>query len=133
MQPSSRSARLSEADRARLAKLLGMIGSANEPEEALVAAKMADQFVRARKLRWADVIAAPYPTNHITHALHASREAAAWFTEAEACVRLGTGVLSEADIAFCRSLLTFPRISSKQRAILCKIADKLALAMGGVS
>ena len=122
-----RHGRLSELDRMRLAKLLGMIGSEHEPE-ALVAAKMADQFVRARKLRWEDVITPPPPINPVRHALDVAREAATAFNEAEACVRYGVGILTEWELGFCRSLLTFPRISGKQRTILSKIADKLALA-----
>jgi hypothetical protein len=114
MQRTDPDPTLNALDRARLAKLLGMVGSAHDGE-ALNAARLADQLVRARALQWADVLSAPANGTAI----------GSWRDVAETCVSYGAGVLSPWEISFCRSLLSFPRISDKQRRILRLAFEKL--------
>ena len=97
-----------------LAKLLGMVGSSHDGE-ALNAARLADQLVRARALRWADVLGAA-----------ADIPLGSWRDVAMTCVLHGRGGgLNDWQIDFCRSLLHFPKISAKQMRILRLAFEKL--------
>ncbi len=102
---------LTAADRARLAKLLGMIGSSHDGE-ALAAARLADKLIRDRRLRWHDIFGVPAADPQLDD----------WRTAATACVRLGPGVLTDLEITFA-----FPRCSDKQLGILRRLVDKLLL------
>jgi hypothetical protein len=117
MQRTDPNPTLNAIDRAKLAKLLGMVGSAHDGE-ALNAARLADQLVRTRDLRWADVIGAV-----------ADIPVGSWRDVAMTCALHGGGVLNEWELAFCRSLLHFPKISAKQQRILRLAFEKL----GGLS
>jgi len=51
---------LAEADRARLTRLLGMLGSDFDGEVA-IAGRLADKLVRSARLTWGDIIAPALP------------------------------------------------------------------------
>jgi hypothetical protein len=107
---------LTPADRARLARLLGMIGSAHD-NEALNAARLANRLVRDRRMQWADVLNVPTATDPL----------ADWRAAAAACVRSPPGILTTWERDFARSLVSFPRCTDKQLGVLRRLFDKVML------
>jgi hypothetical protein len=106
---------LSPADRARLTKLLGMLGS-DHPGERDNAGVAAHRLIQSKGLAWADILAtapaaAPQP-------LISWRE-----TCAELQKRLGS--LRVWEKRFISDLPHFTRISAKQRSILAEIAERV--------
>jgi hypothetical protein len=100
-------------DRAHLAKLCGMFGSAHEAERASAAA-LADRFIRDKGSTWEQVIGAPSAAPSTTSQLIA--EALASRHE-----------LSKLEIDFLKSAAGFCSLSEKQRAWLDKIVEKVRL------
>jgi hypothetical protein len=111
---------LTPADRVRLVKLLGMIGSSHD-NEALNAARLADRLVRDRGARWSDVLDAPV----LDGAVLLQDFLTNWKAIAHACVLNGAGVLSDWELNFCRSLADFARPTAKQLAVLRRLVVKL--------
>lgn len=112
---------LPEADRARLTRLLGMLGS-NFDGEVANAGRLADKLVRAAGLQWADVIAPalPSPDNDAT----ADPLRGDWRAMTAACMRF-PHLVDKWEWQFLGGLPRFPRLSAKQRAILIRIVVRL--------
>ena len=110
-------ATLSDADLRRLVKLLNLCSSSYDGE-ALAAARAAVRLVRERGLSWTDMLQPEAATA-------ANRNLAPWRRVVADCLRQST-FLGQWELAFLRSLSNFPNISTKQRAILAQIADRVA-------
>jgi hypothetical protein len=106
---------LTSADRQRLAKLLGRLGSdhAGERDAAGLAAR---QLIRKRGLSWEDALIRQSPKREPLYST--------WRTT---CARLKerSGDLRPWERKFVADLPAFPRISTKQRYILAEIADRV--------
>lgn len=99
--------------RERLAKLLGMCGSAHDGERA-AAAKAADDLVRRSGLTWFDVFGAKAPEWVDPFTLEAKLGAIwAW-----------RSLLTDWELEFIESVLGRPRLSDKQIAIVDKLVDR---------
>ena len=122
MRPHS----LAAAERERLARILGMTGSAHSGE-ALNAARMANRILRESGANWFDALSAPKPEEPES----GEDQFAAWggWRAAARTVALhGGGLISEWERRFALSLTAFPRISPKQEALLRDITRKVELA-----
>jgi hypothetical protein len=119
---------LAGADRTRLAKLLGLLGSAYDGEVAN-AGRLADKLVRSAGLTWPDVIAPPLPPpDHDHRADHGTDPLRGdWRAMAAACSRF-PHLIDRWDWQFLSGLQRFPRLSAKQRAILIRIVTRLRAA-----
>jgi hypothetical protein len=113
------SAALAPADRERLARLLGMIGSAHDGE-ALNAARLADRLIRDRELTWFDVV-----TSAADHRpQRGPKPPQDWRKMASACSRY-PHLINRWEHEFLTGLPQFPRLSFKQHDCLRKIAVRL--------
>jgi hypothetical protein len=110
---------LLEADRERLARLLGMLGSDHVGEVAN-AGRLADKLVRAAGLSWHDVVA-PVPSHDEGAVERAPQD---WRQTAATCSRF-PHLLNAWEAEFIAGLPWFPRLSSKQRDCLTKIVVRL--------
>lgn len=119
---------LAEADRDRLAKLLGLLGSAYDGEVAN-AGRLADRLVRSAGLTWPDIIApALPPPDHEPHGDTAADPLRGdWRATAAACTRF-QHLIDKWEWQFLSGLQRFPRLSTKQRAILVRIVTRLRAA-----
>jgi hypothetical protein len=105
-------------DRARLAAVLGMCGSAHDGE-ALAAGRMADRMVRAAGETWIRVLAAE-PDRPERCDCHVCR-----------CERLlsRARALTDWEITFCASVMRRERApSAKQNAVLERLARRVGVA-----
>jgi hypothetical protein len=104
---------LSPQDRQRLARLLGMTGSAHDGE-ALNAARLADRLVKDRGATWPDVL---IPLQR--EPLHS--------TWRRVCAELAARPDGHRpwERRFVTDLSKFPRLSSKQRCVLQEIAARV--------
>jgi hypothetical protein len=113
---------LNPADRARLAGILGLLSSTVAGERD-AAAHAATRFLKARDLRWSDILDVA-PADGLLDDL-----AGRWRDAAATCVLRGSGgILSPWELGFCRSLVSFSRCSDKQLEVLRRLVDKLMLA-----
>jgi hypothetical protein len=115
---------LAEADRDRLAKLLGLLGSAYDGEVAN-AGRLADKLVRAAGLTWPDIIAPALPPPDHDPAADPLR--GDWRAVAATCTRY-PHLIDRWEWLFLSGLQRFPRLSSKQRTILIRIVTRLRAA-----
>lgn len=106
---------LTGADRVRLCKLLGMLGSDHAGERD-AAGLAAHQFIRKRGLTWRDALVREPPKREPLYS-----------TWRAACAELmkRAGDLRPWERRFVADLPSFPRISTKQRYILAEIADRV--------
>lgn len=109
---------LPPADRIRLVKLLGQLGSDHSGERD-AAALAAMKFLRQRKLCWDDVVASHTPVT-----IPAQRTPLDWRAVAAACLRR-PGYLNSWEVGFLRNLSGFSRLSRKQLSTLQGIADRV--------
>jgi hypothetical protein len=117
---------LAAADRDRLAKLLGLLGSAFDGEVAN-AGRLADRLVRTAGLTWPDIIAPALPAPHHDHRddpggadpLHGD-----WRALATRCTQF-PHLIDAWEWKFLSGLQRFPRLSTKQHAILVRIVTRL--------
>lgn len=108
---------MTSSDRATVAKLLGLIGSAHDAE-ALAAARKAHQLVTARGATWPDVLgleAMPPEAGHVALA----RELLA----------KGRGICTRWEMDFLRGVLAFKSLSPQQQQSLDSIRDKVQVAL----
>lgn len=119
---------LAEADRARLTRLLGMLGSDFDGEVA-IAGRLADKLVRSARLTWGDIIAPALPPPDRDPAADPLR--GNWHAMAAACTRF-PHLLDKWEWQFLSGLHRFPRLSAKQRAILIRIVVRLRAAGCGI-
>ena len=115
---------LAEADRDRLARLLGMLGSAFDGEVAN-AGRLADKLVRSAGLTWPDIIAPALPPPDREPASDPLR--GDWRALTAACTRF-PHLLNRWEAEFLSGLRRFPRLSTKQTAILVRIVTRLRAA-----
>lgn len=112
---------LTDVQRVRLARLLGMTGSAHDGE-ALNAARLADRLVRDAGITWVDVVSPaapalpPSPVHRVPH----------WRVLAQRCAER-PGCLTVWERSFVASLLGRASVSAKQRNILHDIAERLGV------
>jgi hypothetical protein len=117
---------LPPAERDRLAKLLGMLGSDHDGE-VLNAARLADRLVRDHGITWLDAITAP-----VDPQLSTDDPLARFAACAEACTFALTRapMLTQWEFDFLRNVARFSRLSSKQRKTLRRVGAR-AIAAGG--
>jgi hypothetical protein len=119
---------LAEADRTRLAQMLGLLGSdlAGERDAAGLAAH---RLVRQRGLTWYDVLspALPLPDHDHRGDTGADPLRGDWRAMAAACTRF-PHLLSQWESQFLSGLQRFSRLSTKQHAILVRIVTRLRAA-----
>lgn len=122
---------LSEGDRERLARILGLCGSAHAGERAAAALK-AHEFIRSRGWTWPDVLNPPPARVHRQEPPPAPEPQAAPTRMSPAaavwCLKNGRHLLTEWERAFLVSLASFPRLSGKQRRRLKQIVLKIEAA-----
>jgi hypothetical protein len=106
---------LSPQDRHRLARLLGMTGSAHDGE-TLNAARLADRLVKDRGATWSEVLAAA--------PVHRELLDSNWRTTCAKLVRR-EGDLCPRERQFVANLPRFQRISTRQRIWLESIAARV--------
>ncbi len=110
-------AALSDVDRARLVRLLGMLNSTFDAERA-TAGRLADKFIRERNLTWDQIIGAEDRQQH---------QSQSWRGVVAGCQRQAERLNQWerdflASISTCRSGLT-----PKQKAKLDDIAERLGV------
>jgi hypothetical protein len=127
VHPTGKLTPLATAERERLARLLGMVGSAHDGE-ALNAARLADRFVRERGLTWPDVIAAPALTPPASDPPPPREPADDWRAAAAFCLRHGD-TLTQWEAEFCLAVSKYRCApSSKQLAILRRLLTRVMMA-----
>lgn len=107
---------LSNADRTKLAKLLGMLSSAHIGERD-AAALAANRFLRDRNLTWPQVLKPVAIERSLP-------ELGTWRQTAARCLAQ-PGSLRPWEVSFLRDLPGFRRLSTKQRYVLKEIADRV--------
>jgi hypothetical protein len=115
---------LAEADRTRLAQMLGLLGSelAGERDAAGLAAH---RLIRQRGLTWFDVLLPALPPP--AHEPASDPLRGDWRAMATACTRFPR-LIDKWEWQFLSGLQRFPRLSSKQHAILLRIVTRLRAA-----
>ena len=119
---------LANADRDRLTKLLGLLGSAFDGEVAN-AGRLADRLVRSAGLTWPDIIAPPLPLPDHDYRGDTGADPLRgdWRAMAAACTRF-PHLIDKWEWKFLSGLERFPRLSAKQHAILVRIVTRLRAA-----
>jgi hypothetical protein len=107
---------LAKADRAKLAKVLGLLDSDREGE-ALAAARAAARLVKQRGIGWAQVLEPPPIEKTLP-------ELGTWRQTVARCLER-PGSLRSWEVGFLRDLPGFRRLSGKQRYCLKEIADRV--------
>jgi enoyl-CoA hydratase/carnithine racemase len=110
--------RLEPAERDKLAKLLGLLGSDFDGERA-VAARLASEFLQRHGLTWSELLTGTPQRDEA--------RGDDWRALARRCCA-HADALTAWERQFCRDLLGFVRISPKQRAVLTRLAAKVAAA-----
>ena len=112
---------LADADRNRLTRFLGMLGSDFDGEVA-TAGRLADKLVRAAGLTWHDVLSPSLPPPDRDPGADPPR--GDWRRTAAACRRY-PHLINRWEADFLVGLPRFPRLSPKQRSTLHKIVVRL--------
>lgn len=107
--------RLDQAERHKLARICGRLSSDFDGERA-VAARIASEFIRARGLTWDALIAG---------APQLEDAGDDWREIARRC-NANPHALTEWERRFVRDVVGFVEISAKQRALLMRLAAKVA-------
>jgi hypothetical protein len=119
--------------RAKLAAILGMIGSAHDGE-ALNAARLADRLVRDHGLTWHDALTPPLMEQNQRQRPDGrdfNPVAPDWSRTAAECSRY-LHLLNRWEADFLAGLARFPRLSFEQRDVLRKIVVRLRACGCGV-
>jgi hypothetical protein len=113
---------LSPAERKRLAKLLGLLGS-DHAGEVLSAAKHAHDLVQAHGLTWDQVISEPQTADHDARE---TSQLTGWRLTGDRCLR-HADMLSDWEFKFLSSLSGsgYSHPTAKQDAVLIKIAGRV--------
>jgi hypothetical protein len=112
---------LAASDRERLARLLGMLGSDHAGERDN-AARAAHRLVQQHGITWFDLVVMPPPPDMDDP--YTDPIGADWRRMATACCRY-PHLLNRWEASFLAGLPRFPRLSTKQRSALLKIAVRL--------
>jgi hypothetical protein len=109
---------LDPADRSKLAKLLGMLGS-DQPGEVVNAAKAAHRLVQARGLAWDEILAQEPPARETS-------QLTGWRLTVDRCLR-SAAVINDWEFKFLSSLSgsIFPHPTPKQQVILDRITVRV--------
>jgi hypothetical protein len=116
---------LSDTDRTRLIRLLGMLNSSFDAERANAGA-MADRLVRSRNLTWEQVVA------HVEEQQRRQQQKSppprrTWHDVIEDC-QYRPELLSTWEVTFLGSIVTWQgRLTPKQQAKLIAIAERLGV------
>jgi len=123
---------LNEADRTRLIRLLGMLGSDFDGERANAGA-MANRLVRERGLTWDKVI--PFQVNGAQQQQHTHQPPPpppplrSWSDVISDC-RAHPNYITQWEEEFLDSMANwYGRPTDRQRAVLCRIAKKLKIEL----
>jgi hypothetical protein len=108
----------------KLAKVLGMLGSAHDGEVA-AAGRRANAMVKGVGLTWGEVIARAAPRPQPPHRPPRRWRRVVSPTDAAALCLHWPEVLTGWEADFCRSIVGRRRISAKQAAVLTRIAAKI--------
>ena len=111
--------------RHRLARLLGMLGSAHDGE-ALNAGRLADKLVRGAGLTWHDVLSLPPSSDHppLDEGPFADWPGG-WRGAATHCLRYGDHVLTAWEREFLHKIDSYVgEISPKQQVVLRRLLDR---------
>ena len=106
----------------KLAKVLGMLGSAHDGEVA-AAGRRAHSLLKGAGLTWGEVIAPPAPRQPLRPPRRWRRGVSP--TDTAALCLQWPEVLTDWEADFCRSIVGKRRISAKQAAVLARIAAKV--------
>lgn len=115
---------LTHADRVKLVRMLGMLGSEFQGERAAAALK-ADKLVRSRGLTWEALLDAPAsrPSRSYTQPPPPPRDD----TDLAVCGR-ASHLLSEWELDFVTNCSRRACVSAKQAEVLARVADRLRRA-----
>jgi hypothetical protein len=102
------------ADRMRLARLLGMLGS-DADGEVLNAGRFADRQVRSAGLTWYDVLSLEPPDDDDTGTIK---------DDIATCFRVNSDVFDEWEQRFLCDIKRKRKFTAKQRALLSKLASR---------
>jgi hypothetical protein len=133
MKPRSAVA-LTDADRIRLARLLGMLGSDHDGEVAN-AGRLADRLVRGAGLTWLDVVEAPaLPTTPQPESLLGLLRdwPTRWQAAARFCADCGTGRIRTKDIDFATKISAYTHRPSEAQLVWLRDITERVLT-GGAS
>ena len=115
---------LADADRSRLAQMLGLLGSDHAGERD-AAGLAAHRLIQQRGLTWHEVLAPSLsPPDHEPAADPLRGD---WRAMAAACTRF-PHLIDRWEWKFLSGLHGFPRLSAKQQAILVRIVTRLRAA-----
>jgi hypothetical protein len=106
--------------RAKLAAILGMMGSRHDGE-VLAAARTAERMRREAGVSWQELLV----DTGVAELPAAEREAAADWRNLCAQLQRRAGDLRPWERRFVASLPNFPRLSAKQRGVLASIAERV--------
>jgi hypothetical protein len=107
---------LTPRERERMVGCLNLVASDKPGAVAAAAAALVRQVTRL-DLRWEDVIAPPSPVR----GRHAD-----WRVVVKACLQ--SGLLSKWEFRFCEDIPRLPRLSTRQAAVLARIAAEVCVA-----
>lgn len=113
---------MTSSDRATIAKLLGLIGSAHDAE-ALAAARKAHELVRARGITWPDVLGLDAAAQPAPDHVAVARD----------LLGKGRGIITKWEAQFLRGVLAFKTLSDQQRHTLDGIREKVFAATSDVA
>jgi hypothetical protein len=119
---------LAEADRTRLAQMLGLLGSDHAGERD-AAGLAAHRLIRQRGVTWHDVLSPTLPPPHHEHRGDAAADPlrSDWRAMAARCTQF-PHLLDRWEWEFLSGLQRFPRLSAKQQTILIRIVTRLRAA-----
>jgi hypothetical protein len=108
----------------KLVKVLGMLGSVHDGEVA-AAGRRADAMVKGAGLSWGDVIAPAAPRSEQPQRPQRRWHRSTSPSDTAALCLLWPEVLTDWETNFCRSIVGRRRISTKQAAVLDRLARKV--------
>lgn len=117
---------LTAAERTKLVRMLGMLGSEFEGERAAAALK-ADKLVRSRGLTWEALLDAPPPRPRSSWSYTQPPPLPRDDTDLAVCGR-GFHLLTEWEIDFVTNCSRRAAVSEKQAEVLARVADRLRRA-----
>jgi hypothetical protein len=125
---SSNDPRRAEAERTRLAQMLGLLGSDHAGERD-AAGLAAHRMIRQRGLTWHDVLTPSLPPpDHERRADHGTDPLRSdWRAMAAACLRF-PHLFDQRERKFLSGLQRFRQLSAKQHAILVRLVTRLRAA-----
>jgi ubiquinone biosynthesis protein UbiJ len=118
----------------RLVKIAGLLAS-DQPGEVVAAARQATHILREHDCTWGEllqpIVRPPQAASAARpqHRLARHYEHIDWRVDAAACLRRAD-LLSDWEYRFVTKLFGFPRLSSKQTAVLVQLVERVRAAGG---